>query len=84
VTFLLPPHERIQRAVAFWQRIEQKALTGAPLDQADADEIALLQIGGIDVESQTTLLADNSGLLVLLLGDDSITIEVDSGSATKH
>lgn len=84
MTFLLPPHERIQRAVAFWQRIEQKALTGAPLDQADADEIALLQIGGIDVESQTMLLADNSGLLVLLLGDDSITIDVDSGSATKH
>ena len=52
MTFLLPPHERIQRAVAFWQRIEQKALTGAPLDQADADEIALLQIGGIDVESK--------------------------------
>jgi len=84
VTFLLPPHERIQRAVAFWQRIEQKALTGAPLDQVDADEIALLQIGGIDVESQTMLLADNSGLLALLLGDDSITIDVDSGSATKH
>lgn len=84
MTFLLPPHERIQRAVAFWQRIEQKALTGAPLDQVDADEIALLQIGGIDVESQTMLLADNSGLLALLLGDDSITIDVDSGSATKH
>lgn len=84
MTFLLPPHERVKRAVEFWQRMEQKALTGAPLDQADAEEITLLQIGGIDVESQTMLLADHSGLLVLLLGDDSITIDVDPGSATKH
>jgi hypothetical protein len=83
--FLLPPEERIARAVTFFQRMEQKALTGAPLDQADADEIALLQIGGINVAEQTVLLADSSGLLALLSGNDGVIIRsVDPASATKH